>query len=89
MNICRKQVWCAIFVILAVVIFLAVPSGTRAEPFNPSKDLEHDIRILEAIIMADLSKFPLPIVKVVPEAEFNAYMEKVAKDARVPEQKFL
>lgn len=71
------------------ILLLITPLAAKAEPFDPSKNLERDIGILEAMIMSDLSKFPLPIVKVIPEAEFDAYMKKIARDAGVPEQKFL
>lgn len=79
----------AALIIPVAILFLIAPRGIGAEQFDPSKDLKRDIKILEAMIMSDLSKFPLPIVKVVPEAEFDTYMEKIARDAGVPEQKFL
>lgn len=89
MNIVMQRSRLTALTIPIAILLLITPLAAKAEPFDPSKDLERDIRILEAMMMSDLSKFPLPIVKIIPEAEFDAYMEKVAKDGGVPEQKFL
>lgn len=58
-------------------IFFAALFADAAEPLDPAKDLGHDVKILEMIIMSDLSKYPLPTVRVLPEAEFDAYMARV------------
>jgi hypothetical protein len=81
MNSIMRRIRLAALVISAGV-FLTAPFAGAAEPFDPAKDLEYDIRILEAIIMSDLSGFTLPTIKVLPEDEFDAYMAKVG----VPEQ---
>lgn len=68
----------AALVIPVALLFLTAPHGVRAEQLDPLKDLERDIRILEAMMMSDLSKFQLPTIKIVPEDEFDAYMAKIS-----------
>lgn len=82
MNTNMRQSRLAACAILTVGLFLTAPRGIGAELFDPAKDLERDIRILEAIIMSDLSQYPLPEIRILPEAAFDAYMAKVG----VPEK---
>lgn len=89
MNMRMRQSRLAALAIFTAGLFLTVPRGIGAEPFDPVKDLKHDVGILEAMIMSDLSQYPLPTIKVLSETEFDAYMEKIAREAGVPEQKFL
>ncbi|MDO8600191.1 MAG: hypothetical protein Q7R73_01050 [bacterium] len=79
-----KKMLCAGFAALALLF----PWGVlAAEPLDPAQDLKHDIEILQFMILADLSKYPLPTITIVPEAEFDAALQKGVDEGRVPERK--
>lgn len=71
--------------VIFICLFGVVSFAAAAEPFDPARDLEHDIRILEVMIMSDLSKYPLPTIRILPEAEFEAYMARVG----VPKKQYI
>lgn len=78
-----KKMFCA-GLISAAFLF---SSEAQAEPFDPAKDLEHDITVLQYMISTDLSKYPRPVVTIVPEAEFDAAIQKGVDEGQVPERK--
>ncbi len=83
----RRNQPLALVLSLAIVMLVLPHGAAQAESFEPAKDLKHDVEILQIMIRSDLSKYPLPTIKVVPEAEFDAYIKKLADESGVPQEK--